>query len=122
MQVYLVSLLAGILFPLLPLIVEYGFTSDVKLETLTVTAIVYGPAIGLVSRHQAVAILGLFVSPVCAAIYAFSDSRVRALFPDAPFLTYGPVITGEIIYFFSFFYAWERYGRHYVNNEPFLEF
>lgn len=50
MQVYFVSLIAGILFPLLPLVVEYEFTS-------------------------------------------------------------GPTITAEIIYFFSVFYAWERYGR-----------
>lgn len=122
MPVYLVSLLAGIVVPLFPLLLEYGVTKDIKLETLAVTAIVYSPAIGLVSRNQAVAISGLVVAMLCVAPYFFSYPTVAALFPEAPFLIYGRVMAIEAIYFFSICYAWERYGRHYVNNEPFLEF
>jgi hypothetical protein len=122
MQAFVVSIFAGILFPLLPLLVEYGVTTHVKLESLTVTAVVYAPAIGLVSRHQAIAISSFFFSIVCAAVYIVGVDQIRDIVPDAPFVTHGPIITIGTLYIFSVCYALERLGRHYVDNEPFLEF
>jgi hypothetical protein len=38
------------------------------------------------------------------------------------FIKYGAVISGGIIFFYAMNYIIERFGRHYVENEPFLEF
>ncbi len=82
MQQYIVSLVAGILFPLLPLVLEFGFTNDIKPETLTVTAVVYAAAIGLASRNPAIVVSSLFCSAMCVGIYGADESGLRAIRPD----------------------------------------
>jgi hypothetical protein len=126
MQPFIVSIVAGILFPVLPLLAELLLTDHVKPETLTITAVVYVAAIGLVSRHQAVAISSLLASTLCAVIYGGYESGLGKDGPEAlshiNFVVYAPILTVGSIAIYSLCYAIERFGRHYIQNEPFLEF
>jgi hypothetical protein len=122
MQAFIVSLVAGVFFPVLPMISELLLTNDIKPESVAITAVVYAAAIGLVSRHQAVAISSLFCATICAVIYGAYESGLRQSHPELYFVTYGPTITYATIYFYSACYAVERFGRHYIENESFLEF
>jgi hypothetical protein len=121
MQAFLVSIVAGILFPVVPILAELGLGEHLKPETLSVTAVVYTAAIGLVSRNQAILVSSLFCSLMCALIYAVDGLGVRDSRPTIFFVIYGPIITSGAIYFYSVCYAVERFGRHVVENEPFLE-
>jgi hypothetical protein len=56
MQTFIVSVIAGCLFPILAILAEVGLTNRVQSETLAVTGIVYAAAVGLASRNQAVSI------------------------------------------------------------------
>ena len=49
MQAFLVSLIAGVAFPLLPILAEYGVTHHVQLEAIALVAIVYAAAVGMSS-------------------------------------------------------------------------
>jgi hypothetical protein len=122
MQVFIVSIFAGICFPILPIVLEFGITTGLKLETLAVTAVVYAAAVGLVSRYQAIAIAGLFFSTLTAVIYALDMADFAKSHPGAYFIRYGDIISMGTIYFFALCYAYERFGRHVIENEPFLEF
>ncbi|MGY3610869.1 MULTISPECIES: hypothetical protein [unclassified Bradyrhizobium] len=119
MQHFTVSIFAGVLFPVLPILAEFGLTNKVKPETLTLTAVVYAAAIGLVSRNQAILISSLFCSTVCAVIYGAAESGLQS---SVFFIKHGPTITAGTIYFYSACYIVERFGRHCIEYEPFLEF
>jgi len=56
MQAFIVSIVAGIFFPIVPMLAEQLFLNHIKPETLTTTAVAYAAAIGLTSRHQAILI------------------------------------------------------------------
>jgi hypothetical protein len=122
MQPFIVSIFAGILFPILPMVAELLVTNHIKPETLTITAVVYVAAVGLISRYQAITFSSLFFSTMCAIIYGGYESELSHSNPNLNFVTYGPTITFGTIFFYSICYAVERFGRHYIENEPFLEF
>jgi hypothetical protein len=75
MQAFIVSIVAGCLFPGLPIIAELGLRNAVQLETLALTGIVYTAAVGFSSRYQAVAISSFFFSTICAIIPSFMGRR-----------------------------------------------
>jgi hypothetical protein len=120
MQAFIVSIVAGCLFPLLPIIAEAGLTNDVKSETWALTGVVYLAAVALVSRNQAVAILGLFLCTLCAVIYGANQLK-DAAHANVVFVRYGAAISACLLVFFLIGYVIERYSRHCTENEPFLE-
>jgi hypothetical protein len=121
MQAFLVSLIAGVAFPLLPILAEYGVTHHVQLEAIALVAIVYAAAVGMSSRHQFVTMSGLFCATICAIIYG-AVKLTDSAHADVPFLRYGAFISGAILFFYAACWAVERFGRHYVEQTPFLEF
>src|ERR1700759_3721316 len=119
MQALIVSLFAGVAFPLFPILAEYGITGQVKPDTWSLTGIVYAVAIGLVSRNQAITISGFFFSGLCVLIYvAQTVAEMSRL--DMPIVAYGTQISTSVLYGYTLCYVVERYGRHYIENEPFL--
>jgi hypothetical protein len=129
MQAFIVSVIAGCLFPILPIVAEWGVTSSVKSDTLSVTGLVYAVAVGMVSRNQAVAISSFFFATICAAIYGAEKAVIHGaekymanVQEGMPFIEYGAVISSGIILLFALMYSVERFARHYIDNEPFLEF
>lgn len=119
MQAFIVSLIAGSGFPLLPLIAEWGVTGSVRLETWAITAVVYIAAVGLISRHQAIMISALFLAAVIAIIYG--AQLVIPSGKSAPMISHIPAISGALIALFMLFYSMERFVRHFIENQPFLE-
>jgi hypothetical protein len=121
MQPFIVSLVAGCFFPLVPLLAEAGLTSSIQPETWALNAIVYLAAVAIVSRNQAITMAGLFFSLVCALIYTAVLYHDPA-HANMPFVKYGSVICEVLIAVFLICYVIERFARHYVEREPFLEF
>ena len=121
MQAFIVSIVAGIIFPGLPILAEYGITDAIRPDTWSLTGIVYAAAVGLVSRHQAIAISSFVFSAVCALIYA-AEILDAGRHPQALFIQHGTEISVGVLYFFAVAYFVERFGRHFYENEPFLEF
>jgi hypothetical protein len=120
MQAFIVSIVAGCLFPLFPVIAEFGLQQDVSLATWAVTSIVYTAAVGLSSRNQAVAIPGLFCSALSVLIYSAStlaDGHHAA----ALFIHFGKPICYGLISIFLIAYVVERFIRHCVEAQSFLE-
>ena len=100
---------------------EYGLTNDVLPETWSLTGIVYTTAVGLASRNQAIAISSFFFSTTCAVIYA-AQKLQDAAHADTPFIRMGSQISIGTLYFFAMCYLVERFGRHWIDDESFLEF
>jgi hypothetical protein len=121
MQAFVVSIIAGWFFPMLPIVAEYGLTRDIQAETVALTGIVYAAAVGMASRSQAIAFLSLFCSTMCAVIYG-AVKYGGSTHDTMPFIQYGTLISTATIYFFAASYLVERVGRHIINREPFLEF
>jgi hypothetical protein len=121
MQAFFVSLFAGVGFPLLPVWAEYGLSHVVHSETYALTGIVYVAAVGMASRQQAVGISSLFCATICAIIYGAVKLGGNA-HVDVPFIKYASIISGAFLFFYAGCWSIERFGRHYVDREPFLEF
>lgn len=120
MQAFIVSIVAGCLFPILPIMAEYGLTDTVQGETWSLTGVVYAAAVGIASRSQVVVISSFFCSTICAIIYG-AEKYVETNHTDMPYIEYGPIISQTILYFFATGYAIERFGRHCVEKRPYLE-
>jgi hypothetical protein len=118
---YIVSICAGIFWPLIPILAEYGIVGDSKRTTVIITAVVYSAAIGLVSRNQAVVFSGLALSTFCAIVYGAEEMGMSAVHPYSLFSRCGLFIAQMAIYTFSFCYLVERFARHVVEGEPFVE-
>jgi hypothetical protein len=89
MQAFIVSLIAGLLFPLvLPFGTELGAINEIHVDTWAITGTVYAAAMGLVSRNQAIAFAGLFFTAACAVIYGVAKS-VGEGHGDIYFLRFG---------------------------------
>jgi hypothetical protein len=121
MQAFFVSVIAGCLFPLLPIGAEFGLKSEVEPATLAVTGVVYAAAVGMGSRSQFIAFSGFFWATICAIIYG-AETYGRDSHPAMPFVLYGPALCGWVLAIFATAYAIERFGRHWADSEPFLEF
>ena len=121
MQAFIVSIIAGCFFPILPVLAEFGLTNSVQSETLALTGIVYAAAVGMASRNSAIAIASFFFSTVCAVIYG-AEKYGSSDHESMIFIKYGSMISSCIIYMFGASYFVERFGRHCVDDEPFLEF
>jgi len=121
MQAFLVSLIGGCLFPILPVLVEFGLTNAVRLETLAVTSTVYAAAVGMASRNQAIAFSSFFFSLICIVIYSAETYKTPAQ-EGMPFIKYGALISGGIMLIYFASYVIERFSRHYIESEPYVEF
>jgi hypothetical protein len=120
MQSFIVSLVGGWAFPLLPLIAEFGVSGRVQPEAWAVTGVVYAAAVGLSSRNQAITISALFCSALCAVVYG-AGKLAHAGTEYAPFIRYGSFISAIIVLTYMLAYAFERFARHVVEAQPFLE-
>ncbi len=120
MQAFFVSIAAGCLLPMLPIMAERGLTSTVQAGTWSLTGTLYAAAVGIASRNQAIVVAGFFCSTMCLVIYG-AEKYGEANHTDLPFSEYGPVITHAVLYCFIAGYAIERFGRHCVEKRPYLE-
>jgi len=120
MQAFIVSIVAGCLIPVLPIMAEYGLTNNVQADTWSLTGSVYAAVVGIASRNQAVVISSFFCSTICATIYG-AEKYSETHHADLPYIEYGPIISQAVLYCFVAGYAIERFGHHCVEKRPYLE-
>jgi len=119
MQDFIISIIAGILFPLVPIGTEYGLKYGLGPDVVALTAIVYVAAVGLDSRFRAIAVSSFFASMVCAIIYV-AELYGQQTHGQMPLVAYGRDISGWIIFLGGVSYTLEHFSRHCVDQEPFL--
>jgi hypothetical protein len=120
MQAFIVSILAGCLVPVLPIIAEYGLTNAVRYDTWSLIGIVYAAGVGTASRNKAIVISSFFSAIVCLVFYG-ADKYSEANHVDLPFVENRLVIAQAVLYFLGVGYVFERFGRHVVEKQPYLE-
>jgi hypothetical protein len=120
MQAFIVSILAGCLVPVLPIMAEYGLTNTVRDDTWSLIGIVYAAVVGTGSRSKAIVISSFICSTACAGIYVAAKYS-EANDADQPFIEYRLVITQAVLYFFGVGYVFERFARHVIEKQPYLE-
>src|SRR5579859_2247540 len=104
MQSYLVSIIAGCLVPMLPIVIEYGLTHAVHAATFSVTGVVYTVAVGMTSRNRFVVFSSFFCSIICGIVYAGEQyGNINQI--DLPYVEYGYKISQFILYVFIVGYA-----------------
>ena len=71
MTAFLRSLIAGVLYPMVPIVAELLIYADykVRLETWVITAVVYFAAVGLASSSRVISELSLWFSGLAAIAY-----------------------------------------------------
>lgn len=115
-QRYLAFLVLRMIFPLLPLVSEFLFTGSVSQKSAMLSASMYVIGIGVASRN----VLLLAITIVAGVCYAIAFGiAAQAAQPGGnahlglPFLGIAAVFV---------FHSLERYNRHVVEREPFLDF
>jgi hypothetical protein len=80
-QSYLTSIVFHLLAPLIPLIIEYIYTGDVLLRSLTMSSSMYAMLIGITSKSQLMFSVSILISVLLASSYgAISPEKQRIPF------------------------------------------
>jgi hypothetical protein len=120
MQAFVVSILAGCLLPMSPIVLEYGLTNAVRDDTWSLVGIVYAALIGAAARNKSIVISSFICSWLCAALYgAAKYGETHSV--DLSFIEYRLIIAQAVLYLFAVGYALERFGRHVIEKQPYLE-
>jgi hypothetical protein len=115
-QRYLAYLVLTMMFPLLALVSEFSFTGSVSQKSAMLTASMYAIGIGVASRNVLLFVTTI-VAGVCNAIaYGSAAQATQA----AGNVHLGLAFLGIAAVFV--FHSLERYNRHVVEREPFLDF
>lgn len=112
---FLICVMLHMALPLLPLTLEWAFSQTVSDKMMTLAASMYTIAIGLSSRNFLLFGAALFLSICLAAVFGFVASG------GGPFSPSGILAIISVAVVFVF-HAGERYNRHVVEENPFLEF
>ena len=115
-QRYLACLILTMLFPLLPLALEFLLTGMVSEKSAMLTASMYAVGVGVASRNVLLFVITI-VAGVCYAIAYGAAAQTSGSIND---LHLGLAFFGIAAVFV--FHSLERYNRHVVEREPFLDF
>lgn len=123
---YFISVGFLLLFPLVPLGLEWLFTSQVAAKSLTLASSMYALRIGSASRRLPFFVFAVFISiaQFTAFGYVVAMDVIRNINPEAVPATSGKLIAlcyGCISLIFII-HAIERYRRHVIERAPFLDF
>jgi hypothetical protein len=139
MNAFLRSLIAGVLYPLVPIAVEViGRVSyNVRLETWVITAVVYFAAVGLASSSRVVSELSLWFTGLAAVAYgtialggqledwaksspeSAGCAHLLGMLDQLPVKQDGAKVSGVLILAFTLAYGVERFRRHVLNGQEF---
>lgn len=126
---YLICLVVHLLFPLLPVLLEWGIARRVAADTLYLVAAMYGVTIGMSSRKGLGMVIGVVIGVVFTAFYAVL-AHVRVIQEAARAAgdleqhahaahVSGPLIPATAIAFVFLIHAVERYFRHISERAPY---
>ena len=115
-QQFLFSVLAQLIMPLMPMLIEWGLTGAVEQKTLALTAAMYGASIAVVTQNLALLGASILVAVMFSAVFGFLAAGTG----QAHF----SVSVSSIIVIASFMtlHGMERYKRHIRDGELFLVF
>jgi hypothetical protein len=123
MQAFLVSLLAGVFLPLMPIYFELVIR-DVRVDTWTGAAITYTAALGLASRNQSVMVGAWVVAVILAFVYGGELVKEPAAAEGGigriPWL-FSSIPAQLAMLIFAAAYVMERFARHVLEARPFLD-
>jgi hypothetical protein len=106
------SILWVLVFPALPLLLELGFTGQVRPETLLLTGAIYPVSISASSSNPFLLGISLVISVLLAVAYG------RATVGAVP--TWAMILSGFSIGLIFVIHGLERYNKHVAGNgEPF---
>jgi len=121
---FLVCVTVHMMFPLLPLVIEYGLTQNLTPQSLTIAVAMYAMAIGSSSKIRPLFFMMVGTSLLFSAAYGWMlhqdigssgliippDSDVAARLKGYSFWVLGGIFTVHAI---------ERFVRHVVNDEAY---
>jgi hypothetical protein len=121
---FLLSFFLLLLFPLIPLGLEWVLTGEVKNSAVQLATATYAFAIGASSRSMGLFVFGLIIGFIFAATYGGTVSLETLegnSFAKGSefFFQWGPVVGIGSVFLM---HLSERYNRHVIDSEPFFEF
>lgn len=115
--------------PLLPLIAEQWVTGHIKEDTWSVTAAMYAAGIGATSRNQIVFVLSFIVAAAMSFAYGLDLAVAKSTLQVSGGATPSSSNAGgshfgalSVIVLVTIVHVVERFGRHFIERRPFLEF
>lgn len=113
-QHFVSSIAVVLVLPVLPILLELGFTGKIRPETLLLTGAIY--PVSIIAASETLGLLGLagVISVVQAAAYG---RAVEGIGSPTPLWAIGLSIVSIVGVFLI--HALERYTKHVVNGKPF---
>ena len=114
-QHYILSLLFQLAVPLLPLLLEFWFSGQIKPETLTLTAALYSVSVGVSSANILLFGIGIVVGilfSVAFGVATISPTKV----PNCEILSIAAISLTFMIH------AAERWNIHIADKKPYWRF
>lgn len=122
---YLLCILLHMMLPLLPLFLEYWLTNVVSEKSMTLSAAMYTISIGISSKSKFIFGLTIVSSILFAAAFGIvvgKSPEISQLSGGGEILSKSTIISlcGIVIVFFL--HLLERFNKHIIDRNPFLEF
>jgi|TARA_B110000908_G_scaffold171816_1_gene236027 hypothetical protein len=117
-QDFWISIFLHLILPLMPLFIEFNYTSFVSVRSLTMTASIYAFSIGVSSRNKATLALCILIGLLNAGNYGSTIKTSKEMINNT---TYDFLNAGAfwlIILIFGI-HAVERFNRHISEGEEF---
>lgn len=113
---FIICIVLHMVFPLLPLLIEFIIIDSITDKTLAITTSMYSVAIGLSSRSMLMFVLCFVISFIFSAIFGMIS--VSQSFS----LAYVHIASTISIFCIFVIHCCERYNKHVVDCAPFWEF
>ncbi|MGH9967792.1 MAG: hypothetical protein ACREBG_08130 [Pyrinomonadaceae bacterium] len=113
-QQYIICVVFRLAWPGLPLTFEYLIAGAISAKSIALTGFMYTVALGVASRNLALLLLSLAGGLICGVFFGLASGQ--GLGRAAYRLTIG------IMALTFFVHAIDRFNRHWIDGESFIEF
>lgn len=124
-----VAVLFLLLFPLLPLGAELGFTGKIAMSSLMLVTASYSISLSMSSNHMGRWAVGIMIGIIFSGLFGWSLGRGDTVIGPAYLVGSGPVAAPRLLWVAGIgivlifgMHLRERLIRHIRNEEPFPEF
>ncbi len=115
-QHFMGAIVLTILFPLLPLALEWGLSDTVTDKTVLISAMMYCSALFVVSRSVAVFALGFVASILLSVLFGITFYNGERGPANSSTLSYLCIV------FFAIAHIFRCYDTHIIRGQNFIEF
>jgi hypothetical protein len=113
-QQFIMCLIFRLGWPGLPLSLELWITGNISAKSIALTGYMYGFSLGVGSRNLLLLLISLATGSLCGIFFGMASGQGLS---TTPFRIMIGIIVGMFILHLT-----DRFIRHLVNREPFLEF